>query len=159
MANEMTVIPLPDAAERLSMTAEVLTRLVQSDRIRVRTVKTSDGQIMLDEGDVERMSKAKALRDQIWGKVAKFDGEVIGTDEAKALFGITPPTLYRCIKMGYIRAGRGSKGGRGKKRELNKADVAYVAELVKRGRGGRGHRLFNPDTIPPHALEYSTSTS
>lgn len=151
MDTEMTVIPLPQAAQQLGISPEVLTRLVQDDKIRVRSVKTHDGQIMLDEEDVERMAKAKALRDKIWERVAKFEEETIGTDEAKILFGITPRTLYRCIDKGYIRAGQGSKGGRGKKRELNKADVAYVAELAKRN-GGRGHRLFGPDTIPPHAM-------
>ncbi len=153
MVTEMTVIPLPEAAVRLSMPAEVLTRLIQSDRIRVRTVKTGDGQIMLEEGDIERMAKAKALRDQIWQRVAKFEQETVSTRDARSVFGLNEKTIYLCIKKGYIRAGKGSKGGRGKKRELNKADVAYVAELAKRG-GGRGHRLFGPDTIPPHALEH-----
>jgi hypothetical protein len=151
--HEMTVIPLPEAALRLGIAPEVLTHLVQSDKIRVRSVKTGDGQIMLSEGDVQRMAKAKLLRDKIWKQVEKFDGETVGTDEAKTEFGITPPTLYRCIALGYIRAvGKSSTGGRGNKRALNKADVAYVAELAKRG-GGRGHRLFGPDTIPPHVLE------
>jgi predicted site-specific integrase-resolvase len=151
MSHEMTVIPLPQAAKRLCLSPEVLTRLIQDDKIRVRSVKTGDGQIMLDEEDVERMVKAKALRDKIWARVAKFEGEMVSTLDAKKLFGLNEPTLYRCIKKGYIRAGIGSKGGRGKKRELNKADVAYVAELAKRN-GGRGHRLFGPDTIPPHAM-------
>jgi hypothetical protein len=151
MATEMTVIPLPDAAKRLCLSPEVLTRLIQDDKIRVRSVKTGDGQIMLDEGDVKRMAKAKALRDKIWEKVAKFDGETIGIKDAMELYGLQDKTIYLCIEKGYIRAGQGSKGGRGKKRELNKADVAYVAELARRG-GGRGHRLFGPDTIPPHVM-------
>lgn len=128
-----------------------MTRLIRDDKIRVRSVKTGDGQIMLDEGDIERMAKAIALRDKIWEKVARFDGETVSTQEAREVFNISDRTLYRCIENGYIRAGQGSKGGRGKKRELNKADVLYVAELARRG-GGRGHRLFGPDTIPPHAM-------
>jgi predicted site-specific integrase-resolvase len=149
MSAQMTVISLPEAAQRLGIAPEALTRLVQSDKIKVRTVRTHAGQLMLDEGDVQRMAKAKALRDRIWERVAKFEGETVSTQEARETFGIHESTLYRCIENGYIRAGRGSKGGRGKKRELNKADVAYVSELAKRGRG-RGHRLFGPDTIPPH---------
>jgi len=151
MAPEMTVIPLPEAAKRLRLSPDVLTRLVQDDKIRVRSVRTAgDGQIMLDEGDVERMVKAKALRDKIWEKVAKFEGETISIREAEE-YGVSYPTLYRCIEMGYIRANKANGTGRGRKRLLNKADVAYVAELAKRG-GGRGHRLFGPDTIPPHAM-------
>lgn len=152
MATEITVIPLLEAARRLDMPAEMLTSLVQSDKMRMKVIRTGDGQIMLDERDIEQMAKAKALRDRIWERVAKFEGETVSTQEAREIFNISDRTLYRCIENGYIRAGQGSKGGRGKKRELNKADVAYVAELVKRGRG-RGHRIFNPDTIPPHALE------
>jgi len=159
MATEMTVIPLPEAAVRLSIPAEVLTRLVQSDRIRVRTVKTGDGQTMLYTEDVERMAKAKALRDRIWEKVARFDGETIGIREARDIYRVPDQTIYRCIKMGYIRAKETGGAGRGKKRLLNRADVAYVAELSKHCGGGRGHRLFGPDTIPPHALEYLQKAS
>jgi predicted site-specific integrase-resolvase len=149
-SREMTVIPLPAAAARLGLSSEVLTRLIQSDKLRVRIARTEDGQIMLDLEDVERMAKAKALRDRIWEKVAKFDGETISIREAEE-YGVSYPTLYKCIAMGYIRASQTGVGGRGKKRLLNKADVAYVAELARRG-GGRGHRLFGPDTIPPHAM-------
>jgi predicted site-specific integrase-resolvase len=145
------VIPLPQAAERLGMSVEILTGLISNDTLRVKAVRTGDGQIMLDEKDVERMAKAKALRDRLWAKVSKFEGETISIREAEEL-GVSYPTLYKCIELGYIRAeDKPSQGGRGNKRRLNKADVAYVAELAKRG-GGRGHRLFTPETIPPHCL-------
>ncbi len=150
MATEMTVIPLPEAARRLRLEPDVLTRLVQSDKLRLRAVRTCDGQIMLDQEDVERMAKAMTLRDKIWAKVAKFEGETISIREAEK-YGVSYPTLYKCIRMGYIRASKTNGSGRGKKRLLNKADVAYVSELAKRG-GGRGHKLFGPDTIPPHTM-------
>lgn len=151
MATEITVIPLPEAAKRLCLSPDVLTRIAQDSILKIK-VKTNDGQILLDTGEVERMAKALALRDRIWEKVAKFEGETVSTLDAKQMFGLNEPTIYRCIKKGYIRAGKGNKGGRGKKRELNKADVAYVAELSKRG-AGRGHRLFTLDTLPPHIRE------
>jgi len=148
MATEITVIPLPEAAKRLCISPDVLTRIAQDGTLKLK-IKTCDGQIMIDQEEVRRMAKALALRDRIWKQVAKFEDETIGTDEAKTEFGITPPTLYLCIKKGYIRADNQTSGGRGVKRRLNKADVAYVAELSRRGRG-RGHRLFTSDTLPPH---------
>jgi hypothetical protein len=152
MATEMTVIPLPDAARRLCVSPDVLTRLIQDDKLRIKNVKTGDGQIMLDEGDIERMAKAKALRDKIWERVKKYDGETIGVREARNIFHVPDQTIYRCIEKGYIRADKPGNGGRGRRRQLNKADVAYVAELVRHSGNGRGHRLFGPDTIPPHAM-------
>lgn len=149
MVTEITVIALPDAAKRLGIAESLLTRIIQDDTIRLM-IKTRDGQIMLDTGEIERMAKAMALRDRIWKRVAKFEDETVGTDEAKLEFGITPPTLYRCIKEKYIRASEQTAGGRGIKRRLNKADVAYIAELMKHRKKGRGHRLFTPDTLPPH---------
>lgn len=148
MVTEITVIPLPDAAKHLGISPDALTRIAQNGTLKVK-IKTGDGQIMLDKREIERMAKAMALRDRIWKQVAKFENETISTQEARQLYSLGVSLIYRCIDKGYIRAGKGSQGGRGKKRELNKADVAYVAELSKRGRG-RGHRLFTSDTLPPH---------
>jgi predicted site-specific integrase-resolvase len=157
MATEMTVIPLPDAAQRLGIAPDVLTRLVANGTINLRTVRTSDGKIMLSQEDIERMAKAIALRDKIWKQVARFEDEVIGIREARDTYNVPDQTIYRCIEKGYIRANKTNGAGRGKKRMLNRADVAYVAALAKHLRGGRGHRLFGPDTIPPHALEPASS--
>jgi len=150
MAIEMTVIPLPEAARRLRMDPDVLTCLVQNGELKVRAVRTPDGQIMLDEEDVERMAQAMTMRDKIWSKIKQFERETIGITKAES-FGVSYPTLYRCIEIGWIRAvDQPSKGNHGKKRRLNKADVAYVSELAKRN-GGSGQRLFTSYTVPPHA--------
>lgn len=145
------VIPLPLAAEQIGLPVEALTRLVKSGRIK--KVVQSDGTLLLDERTVGKMAKGVALRDKIWAKVCQFENEAVSTHEARTTYNLMPDTLYRCIRLGYIRAIDGpSKGGRGRLRRLNKADVLYIAELAKCG-GGRGHRLFTPDTIPPHALD------
>jgi hypothetical protein len=159
MATEMTVIPLPEAADRLDMSVEMLTHLFANDKLGAKAVRTGDGQIMLDEKDVERMAKAKALRDKIWAKAARFEGETVGTTEAVEVYGLTYTTLYRCMNFTppIIRTvGGTSDGGRGKKRLLNKADVMYVAELSKALGGGRGHRLFTAETLPPHCANGHT---
>ena len=92
------------------------------------------------------------MRDKIWNKVKRFEGETISVSDSVKELGINPDLIYSCIEKGYIRAiDPPSKGGRSRTRRLNKADVAYVAALSKHG-GGRGHRLFTPDTIPPHAV-------
>jgi len=149
MATEITVIPLPDAAKRLGISLEILTSITRNGTLRMKIIRESDGQISLTIGDIERMAKALALREQLLARVAKFDGETVSTQEAREVYGLSPTLLYSCIKKGIIRAGKSSKGGRGIKRLLNKADVMYVLELSKRGQG-RGHRLFTPDTLPPH---------
>jgi hypothetical protein len=153
--HEMTVIPLPEAAQRLGIAPEVLTHLVQSDKIRVRSVKTGDGQVMLSEGDVQRMAKAKALRDRIWQKVAHLEKNRIGIREARELYGIPDQTIAHGIREGYIRDEGASGTGRGNKHLVYESDIAYAAELKRVLGGGRGHRIFGPDTIPPHALEAS----
>jgi len=149
MSIQPTVIPLPEAAQRLRVPLSLLTRMVLSGTLKA--VTTTDGQVLLPLEAVDHMAKGIAVRDKIWNKVKGFEGETVSTLEARDVFNISDRTLYRCIENGYIRAGKGSKGGRGKKRLLNKADVLYVSELAKLG-GGRGHRLFGPDTIPPHML-------
>lgn len=144
------VIPLPLAAEQIGLPMDVLTRLVKSGKIKA---VQSDGTLLLDERTVRNMAKGIALRDRLWAKVAQFEGETVSTNDARTTYHLMPDTLYRCIRLGYIRAIDGpSKGGRGRLRRLNKADVAYIAELAKCS-GGRGHRLLTPDTIPPHALD------
>lgn len=147
MAREMTHIPIALAAQRLRVSISLLTEMVDSGTLKV--VVSTDGQVLLPLVVVDQMEKELELRDQIWRKVKKFEKETVSTMEAQEIVSLG--TLYRCISKGYIRAGEGGKGGRGKKRLLNKADVLYVAELSKLG-GGRGHRLFGPDTIPPHML-------
>lgn len=142
------VIPLPLAAEQIGLPVDVLTRLAKSGRIKG---VQSDGTLLLDERTVLDMVKGIALRDKIWAKVARFEGETVGTGEAKSIYHIPQRTLYLCIKKGYIRTvGGTSEGGRGKKMLLNKADVAYVSELANQAT--RPHHLFTPDTVPPHCL-------
>jgi hypothetical protein len=148
MHKTLTAIPLPQAAQRLNVSARVLTRLIDSGKLFA--VTTLDGQTLIPLSIVEKMEKETALRDKIWNSVKKFEGETITTDEARGM--INPDLLYRCLNMGYVRAiDPPNKGGRGKTRRLNKADVLYVSKLAKNG-GGRGHRLFTPETIPPHAM-------
>ena len=148
MSIGMTVIPLPEAAQRLRIPLDLLTRMVNSGTLKA--VMTTDGQILLPLEAVDHMAKGMAVRDKIWKKVERFESETITAYEASD--SINPDLLYRCIHKGYIRAvDPPGKGGRGKTRRLNKADVLYVAELAKLG-GGRGHRLFTPETIPPHML-------
>jgi hypothetical protein len=146
------VIQISQASERLGISVEMLTRLAKQGKIKA---VQSDGTLLLDEGTVEAMTKGAALRDKIWEKAKQFEGESVGIRDAQdpKKFHISYDTLYKCLELGYIRAAKDDTGGgQGKKRQLNKADVFYVAELIKHC-GGSGHQLFTPETIPPHCLD------
>jgi len=62
-------------------------------------------------------------------------------------------SIYRWIERGYVRVLDDQRGGgRGRKRLLNEADVAYAA-LVAKERGKReGRRILTPEFIPPHCV-------
>lgn len=140
------VIPLSQAAEQIGLSVDVLTRLIKSGKIKAMQ---SCGTLLLDERTVCNMAKGIALRDKLWARVAKFEDETVGTNEALNVYHIPQRTLYLSIKKGYIRVvGGTSRGGRGKKKLLNKADVAYISELAKQP--NRPHHILTPDTIPPH---------
>lgn len=89
----------------------------------------------------------------LWERVTHLDGEPIGVRESCAKYNLSPTSVYRWIEKGYVRVLREppSGGGRGNKRLLNEADLAYAAEVADvRGRKP-GRHIITEEYAPPHA--------
>jgi len=139
-------IPLVEASERFRLPMKVLHKAV-ADRI-VKAVRIN-GELAVDKKDAQILS----LRQDIWERVRHLEGRPIGINEARARYGLPLASLYRWIESGYIRVIQDAKGrGRGKKRILNEADVAYAHLLRRRLGGKRGRQFFRPELAPPRFL-------
>jgi len=142
--NLPTFIPLEEAARRYGLSREVLTRLIEDGKIKAARV---NGGITVAENDIREVKK----RDRLWKQVEALDGCPIGVKDARLKYSFGAATLKQWIEDGIVRVLSHPDGyGRGKKKLLNEADVAY-ANLVAKARGRRrGRRIFTSDYLPPH---------
>lgn len=141
-----TYIPLAEAARRYHLDRQALTHAVESGRMKAIQVK---GEITVAEEDIRMAAKRKEL----WRQVESLDGEPIAIGAAREKYNLGAASLYKWIKLGYVRVIEDLRGrGRGRKRTLNEADVAYIA-LVADERGRQpGKRIITPEFIPPHLI-------
>ena len=141
-------LTLSEAARKYGISTDALTRLVKAGIIRAARI---NGWIAVAEEDVS----VSTMRDKIWNQVKHLDGTPISMSQACEKYDeINFASLSRWVDRGYIRTlGDGPRGGgRGRKRLLNEADVAYTAFILRR-RGKRpGKRVFAPETLPPHLI-------
>jgi predicted site-specific integrase-resolvase len=147
MAAELpTYIPVAEATEKYRVGRRELNRLVDSGR--VRAVKINGG-IAVAEEDVRTTTK----RDELWTQVEQLQDVPIGIKEASEKYHLAPTSIYGWIRHGYVRVIDDQRTrGRGRKRTLNEADVAYIA-LVAEERGRRpGKRIITPEFVPPHSI-------
>ncbi len=143
-------IPLAEAARRYGIPEETLKRAVESGTIRA--VQLGE-EVAVAEQDIQSVS---IDRDALWQQASKWEGQVIGIEEAQELYGLNKQSIYRWIAKGYIRVVKDIRGGgRGRKRLLNKADVVYIALLKEKLGTRRGRRLLTPETLPPHIASTS----
>ncbi len=151
--NLPTYISLSEAAEKHHLNPQALTRLVECGKIQAVRV---NGEIAVVEEEVKRVKLKAPKRDALWGCVEHLDGVPIGVEEACMRYNISSSSLYRWIELDYVRVLSDQRGGgRGRKRTLNEADVAY-AELVAKERGRkRGRRIFSSEYLPPHYMSSS----
>lgn len=141
-------IPLSEAVHRYDLDPALLTSMIEDGKIgAVRT----DGDIAVAEEDVSETRETMAKRDKLWRRVEHLDGKPIGLEDAYTKYNMSPPSVYRWIEKGYIRVLKDRRGGgRGRKRLINEADIAYAAEVAdERGRK-RGRPIFTSEFTPPH---------
>jgi len=147
-----TYIPLNEATRRYRIGAQALTQMVEKGTIRAVRI---DGSLAVAETDIDAM----ALRDELWARVKYLDAVTISMSQACEKYEeINFASLSRWVARGYIRTvGNSSRGGgRGRRRLLNEADVAYTASLL-RVRGKKpGKRVFTTETLPPHLAKTAT---
>ena len=145
-----TYIPLNEATRRYRIGAQALTQMVEKGTIRAVKI---DGSMAVAETDVQLTTK----RNSLWARVEHLDGTPIGLEEACVKYDFSSPSVYRWIAQGYVRVLNDQRGGgRGRKRLLNEADVAYIA-LVAKERGKRqGKRIVTSKFTPPHCVPVSS---
>jgi predicted site-specific integrase-resolvase len=148
LSNLRTYISLSEASRRYDLDPAVLTSMIEDGRIDA--VKTN-GDVAVAEEDVSKTQETMAKRDELWRRVQHLDGKPIGINEACDKYDFAPSSLYRWIDKGYIRVLEDQRGGgRGRKRLLNEADVAYAAEIADlRGRSP-GRAIFVSGYTPLH---------
>jgi len=143
--NLPTYIPLNQAATRYGVNAAMLRHAVESGIMQA--VRTPEGGILVASKDMAVMTE----RGNLWNQVRHLDGKPIGIGEACRKYKLGTVSVYHWIEQGYVRVLNDQRGGgRGNKRTLNEADVAY-ASLVADTRGRRpGRRIFTQKFLPPH---------
>ena len=142
-----TYIPLPEAAGRYGLSEAALRRALE--RGIIRAVRLLGEGIAVADEDVAVVAE----RDALWAQVSYLDGNSIGIEEACQKYNVSKASVYRWIELEYVRVLDDQRGGgRGHKRLVNEADVAY-ASLVAKVRGRKkGKRILAREFIPPHAV-------
>jgi predicted site-specific integrase-resolvase len=141
-------IPLSEAVRRYDLDPGVLTSLIEDGRIGA--VQTNDN-IVVAEEDVSKTQETMTKRDEFWRRVQHLDGKPIGINEASNKYGFGYGSLYTWINRGYLRVLENRRGGgRGRKRTLNEADVAYAALVAEHRGQTQGRSIFTEAYIPPH---------
>ena len=140
-------LPLEEAARRYRLSQEMLARAVEDGRIRAVRV---NGRILVAGEDIRQISENRAKSEEIWEQVKHLDGIPIGISEASSKYGVDSTSIYGWINRGYVRLIEDRRGGgRGRKRLVNEADIAYAA-LVAKHRGRRqGKPILTRSLAPP----------
>ncbi len=141
-----TLIPLSEAARKYGLDEARLRDLVEKGKIRAGIFPGSD-EVLVSEDEVRGEAiQEKGLRKEDlpeYQKHAHFRGIGIGINQAAKEFRVPYVTLYQWMESGIVR----KIGRQGQKVLIDKADVAYCAEIYHQ-RGVKGRKLFNSDGTP-----------
>lgn len=144
MAAELpSYVTLDEAARRYRIDPQVLTRLVESGKIKAVQV---GGRIAVAEQDV----RAASIAAELWEQVAHLDGQPITLNRARTAYGIGSATLYKWIQNGIVRVIKRVGNGKATAVLLNEADVAYAMLVATQREVRRGRKTFTPEFLPPH---------
>jgi len=137
-------IPLSEAARKYGLEETCLRALIEKGKIRAGIAM---GEMVVSEEEVRGEAiQEKGLRKEDlpeYQKNAHLRGIGIGINEAAKEFQIPYVTIYQWMSSGVIK----KLGRQGQKVLLDKADVAYCAEIYRK-KGVKGRKLFNPDGTP-----------
>ncbi|MEO0249529.1 MAG: hypothetical protein ABIN58_08315 [candidate division WOR-3 bacterium] len=133
MAELETYLTLQEATDKYKISAEVLTQLASSGKIRAVRLNGNGGGIAVAEEDVkERASQQRLLETlkRAQEKHAYLDGQPIRLNQAANRYNLHPSSLWRWARAGYIRVY--SKEDEWAI-ELDEKDVAVISELSRAG--------------------------
>jgi predicted site-specific integrase-resolvase len=140
------VLSLPEAARRMGLSVEALTRLVRSGKILA--LRLPDGSLAVSEKRAKRgatTTTTPSRKEDMpeYKRHAHLRGVEISINEASRKYRISNSTIVRWTNSGYIARIRRV----GQRVFIDEADMAYCAEVHK-ARGGQGRWLFNQDGTP-----------
>jgi len=128
-----TYLTLQEAAEKYKISAEVLTQLANSGKIRAVRLNGNGGGIAVAEKDVREQADQQRLLEklrQVQEKYAYLDGQPIRLNRAANKYNLHTSSLWRWAKAGYIRVYSKEDSWA---IELDEKDVAAISELSKAG--------------------------
>jgi len=136
------LLPLSKAAQALGIPEEDLRTQIEAGKILAGVLP--DGEIVVSMSNGSNSTRHIPKEElPAYKKHAHLQEVEIGIGEAAREYNLNQPTISKWVKAGYIRV----IGHEGQKVLIDKADVAYCAEIYH-GRGGRGKWLFNTDGTP-----------
>jgi hypothetical protein len=150
--NLPTYIPLEEAARRYGLSRDVLTQLIEDDRIEA--VTTAQGDILVsDDGAKQTKTKEQIIAE----KFGHLQNNPITVSEAEAKYSLQNMTIRRWIAKGYIEVLEDNYPIK-----IHEAEVAYCASIYhqRQKKGVRsGAPLLDENGLPyelkhPELSEY-----
>lgn len=123
--------PLPQAAAKMKVSVEALTRLIDSGTIKAN--KLANGELVVPESETSVITREQFV---------ELKGKPITMSKASEKYGPSLATIYNWTEHGYI-----AKLDNAYPVHIDEADVAYCAAMYKEI-GGRGRRIFDKDGKP-----------
>ena len=134
-------ITLSEAAQRMRTSVKETRSMIKSGKIKGGLL--SDGAMVVNEDTLPKRQEKRKEDLFEYKKHANLKGMGISINEASRNFGIPSGTITRWMQSGIIK----KLGNDGYRTLIDKADIAYCAEIY-RHQGGQGKRLFNKDGTP-----------
>ncbi len=156
------ILPLSEAARKTGTDEATLRVMVQSGKLRafvdpegiMYVQMTQDGTLPLAVADDAQQPPAddiNARLSQIRREdFAHLEGVEIGLSDAAREFGVSPQTLYKWVKRGYIRVLREA----GRRKFVDKSDVAFCATIYKARKPFGSRAPLLTDDGKPYLLKY-----
>ncbi len=128
-----TYLPISEAAQRLHLSEQDLTKLAQKGIIRTAMLA---GAVLVNENDVQAQIPLQERPE--YQEFAALAGQLISLSEANRRYGISHVTISRWIKRGVLEA----KNRTGREVYVDEAEIATCAKIYKESNGGQGHWVF-----------------
>ncbi len=141
-----TFLSLSEAAQKYELEEEHLRLLIETGKIRAGIIPDSNEVLVSEEEVRNEAIEVKGLHKEDlpeYQRHVHFKGTGIGINEAAKEFKVPYVTIYRWMETGVIT----QLGRKGQKVLIDKADVAYSAEIYHK-KGIKGRKLFNQDGTP-----------
>jgi len=136
-----TYLPIAEAARKYGMSVGRLKALINDGTIKAAMVMND---LVVDEDEVRAKTILRKEDLPEYKKHAHLKGTSIWISEAERVYNIPNPTISRWVQMGFIK----KLGVHGNKVMIDRADMAYCAEIYHSRQTKQGRRLFEKNGLP-----------